>query len=60
VLSDPGGAAARAFHVAGSAAFLIDIDGTVRFVSNTDQAPLSGADLLAAAKALKRSSRVKP
>jgi peroxiredoxin len=59
VLSDPGGAAARAFHAAGSAAFLIDIDGTVRFVSNLDRAPLAGADLLAAAKALRRESRAK-
>jgi peroxiredoxin Q/BCP len=59
VLSDPNGAAARAFHVAGSAAFLIDVDGTVRFVSDLDQAQLSGADMIAAAKSLKRSSRAK-
>ena len=60
VLSDPNGAAAQAFHVAGSAAFLIDADGTVRFVSNLDQTPLKGPDLIAAAKALKRASRAKP
>jgi peroxiredoxin len=59
VLSDPNGAAARAFHVSGSAAFLIDRDGSVRFVSELDQAPLSGAEMIEAAKALKRSSKDK-
>ncbi len=59
VLSDPGGAAARAFHAGGSAAYLIDADGTVRFVSDLDRAPLAGADLIAAARAVKRASRVK-
>ena len=60
VLSDPSGAAAKAFHVPGSAAFLIDVDGTVRFVSSLDHASLSGSQLIAAAQALKRSSQAKP
>jgi peroxiredoxin len=56
VFSDPQGAAAAAFHVAGSAAFLIDNDGTVRAVFNANQQPLSGSEMIAAARALKHSS----
>ena len=59
VVSDPDGSAARAFRVAGSAAFLIEIDGTVRFSANLDQTPLNGSDLIAAARGLKRPARRK-
>ena len=54
LVSDPDGKAARAFHAAGSAAFMIDTDGTVSYVSNLDQTPLRGSDLIAAAKKFKQ------
>jgi peroxiredoxin len=59
VLSDPNGAAARAFHVPGSAAFLIDRDGTIQFASDLDSSALTGAQMIDAARALKRSSKNK-
>jgi peroxiredoxin Q/BCP len=59
VVSDPDGAAAKAFHVSGSAAFLIETDGTIRFSADLDRGPLRGSDLIAAARALKRPARAK-
>jgi peroxiredoxin len=55
---DPGGKAARAFHVEGTVAiFLLDNDGIVRYVADLGQSPVTGSDLLAAAKKTRRPSK---
>jgi peroxiredoxin len=56
--SDPGGAAASAFHVSGPALFLIDRDGRVRYYSDLSATPLQGPALVSAAQSLRRSSKI--
>ena len=58
VASDPKGAAASAFHAAGSVLYLLDRDGRVRYASNLDETPLQGAALVSAAQSLRRASRL--
>jgi peroxiredoxin len=58
VLQDPGGKAARAFHVEGSVAvFMLDNEGIVQYVADLGRSQVTGPDLLAAAKKFKRPKR---